>query len=114
MGSLERCQNSKNRLEQNLLHSFDFLPDEEDLITTYASCKIWLQSQTKLKQFVAVNLADIYYIPSHLLRQAALLARVYFTQRVFLETAVPEIMMCLAQPGQLASLDGLVPSHVFH
>ena len=104
----EGAKQSKIKIDQNLLHSFDSLPEERELIAAYTDCKIWLQNKSKMKQPLMYTLADIYYIPSKSLRQAALLSRVYFQQRTFLEVAVPEILLCLVQPSQLEQLDGLI------
>ena len=104
----QKAKQSKIKLDQNLLHSFDFLPEERELISTYTNCKIGFQAKSKMKQPLNIALADIYYIPSNLLRRAALLSRVYFDQRIFLEVAVPEILLCLAHPAHLRQLEGLV------
>ena len=42
------------------------------------------------------------------MRKAALLSRVYFESRTFLEVAVPEILTCLVQPNQVEQVQGLI------
>ena len=71
-----------------------------------AQCLIKLQNATGLEEPILHTLSDIYYIPTHFMRNASNLFKVFYEHRVYLEVAVRTVLTCLSYPNHPLEING--------